>query len=400
MQYWRLGLLLFLMFPAVFAVEPVDLTMAVPVVAIIVMIFLAISSMFATAISDPRLEAWTKSEIREFVAGILLVALVLTFFIGTTGISVAVTGQESYVTASQNIVESWINGYASTYEYIISGASRIRAAATYAPYMNIPLWYVSISYSTNPLSGVGIVLSTFNLAAQGVTNAMFLAEGLRLLIAFLKVTVPVILLPLSFCLRLIPFTRKTGNTMIAISLAGIVFLPFGVILADDLNSLIEPAKYPNPQMELSTLDADPFGMVAFEWACETEPIRLLLSLTDWLFALIVCIPLLLTPWTIALYPQCFYLVKEVIYPLILWIFQFGSMALLLAWELSYGGPATDVYVDDVWGVVQPFFRDLNNLVLIGYIDFILIGIVTIAGARSLSAALGGEWYMAGIQRLI
>ncbi len=400
MQYWRFGLLLLLMFPAVFAIEPLDLTLAVPVVAVIVTILLALSSMLATAISDPRLEAWTKTEIREFVAGILLVGLITAFFIGTTGISVAVTGQESYITASQNIVQGWIDSYANAYTYIISGASRIRAAATYAPYINIPLWYVSLSYSTNPLSGVGILLSTFNLAAQGLTNAMFIAEGLRLLIAFLKVTVPTILLPLAFSLRLIPFTRKTGNTLIALALAGIIFLPFSVILANDMNGLIDPNEYPNPTMDLSNLDADPWGMVAFEWACETAPIRLLLSLTDVLFALIVCIPLLLGVYTAPLYPVCYNLVKEVIYPIINVVFQLAGIVLLLAWEVSYGGPATDVYVDDIWAEIQPFFKDVNNLVLIGYIDFILIGIVTIAGARSLSAALGGEWYMAGIQRLI
>jgi hypothetical protein len=43
---------------------------------------------------------------------------------------------------------------------------------------------------------------------------------------------------------------------------------------------------------------------------------------------------------------------------------------------------------------------VSNLVLVGYLDFILIGLVTVSGAKSISAALGGEWYMAGIQRLI
>jgi hypothetical protein len=35
-----------------------------------------------------------------------------------------------------------------------------------------------------------------------------------------------------------------------------------------------------------------------------------------------------------------------------------------------------------------------------YLDVVFIGLITISGARSHSAALGGEWYMAGIQRLI
>jgi hypothetical protein len=50
--------------------------------------------------------------------------------------------------------------------------------------------------------------------------------------------------------------------------------------------------------------------------------------------------------------------------------------------------------------LQPFLRDVSNLVMVIYLDIVFIIMVTIAGARSLSTVLGGEWYMAGIQRLI
>jgi hypothetical protein len=384
------------MFPAVFAIEPIDLTFAVPGVALVVAVLLAASSMMATAMSNPRLEAWAKTEVREFIAALLLIGIIVGGLLGTNGVSVALTGETDYVGVSQTIMDEWLGNFDSAFEYVFLAASRIRTAATYSPYMNIPLWYVSISYSTNPIGGVGILLGTLNMAAGALTNAIFIGEGMRLLIGFVRATFPTVILPLAFCIRLIPFTRKAGNTLISIALAGLIFLPFGVILADTLNGLIT---YPNPTLDPENLDANPWAMVAFEGFCEVLPVRLLLQLTDVLFALVVCLPLLLTPWTAGFYPACYNLVKEVIYPIINVIFQVGGTALLIIWESVFAA-TSDNYVDQIWSELYPFFTGVNNLVLVSYMDYILIAIVTLTGARSISAALGGEWYMAGVQRLI
>lgn len=394
---FRLALLLFILFNISFAVEPIDLTFAVPVVAIIVVIFLAFLSMLATSISDPRLEAFAKTELRELLAGIILVALITGFFISSNGISIALTGETDYIQVSKNIVDSWITEYDHAFIIIIKAATKLRTAATFSPYMNIPLWWVSISYSTNPLGGVGILLGTLNVASSALTNAIFLAEAMRMMIVFMQVSAPTILLPLSFILRIIPFTRKIGNTMISITIAGMVFFPFAIILANALN---ESINFPSPSMNLNALDANPGVMVAFEPLCESQAMRSLLSLTDVVFAVLVCLPLLFTPWTAGFYPVCYNLVKEVVYPHINVVFQLAGTAMMLAWDLAYSAGAGKQYGIDAFNELEPFFADVNNLVLVGYLDFIIIALITVAGARSLSSALGGEWYMAGVQRLI
>ncbi len=396
-MHFRLALLLFILANISFAVEPVNLTYAVPVVIILVTIFIAAMSMLATAIADPRLEAWAKTELRELFAGVILIALVTAFFLSSSGISVALTGETDYIQVAKDTMDNWISEYDHAFITIMRAAAKIRIAATYSPYMNIPLWYVSISYSTNPLGGVGILLGTLNVASSALTNAMFIAEGMRMMIVFMQVAAPTVLLPLSFILRLIPFSRRIGNTMIAVTLAGMIFFPFGVILADNLNGSID---MPNPTINLNSLDANPGVMIAFEPLCESEAIRVLLSLTDVVFALLVCLPLLFTPWTAGFYPACYNIVKEIVYPLINVIFQLAGTALMLAWDIAYSAGLGRDYAVGAFQALETFLTAVNNLVLIGYIDFILIAIITIAGARSLSTALGGEWYMAGVQRLI
>jgi hypothetical protein len=221
---------------------------------------------------------------------------------------------------------------------------------------------------------------------------------MRMMIVFVLVTGPPILLPLSLCLRIIPFSRKLGNTMIAVSIAGLVLLPAGVLIADALNGTVA---VPSPTMDLSIIDPKPWAMSVFQPICSAVVLRAILGLTDVLFAVVVCLPLLLIPIVgAAAYAACYPIVQNVVYPILMVIFQLINTILVITWEISFASGGDEKYATAIFNQVQPFLRDVNNLVLLGYMDFIIIGIITVVGARSLSSALGGEWYMAGVQRLI
>ncbi len=394
----RLGFIMLLLLPAAFAaIAPLNLTFAVPLVALIVVIFIAAMNMLAHTISDPKLEAWAKTEVREFLAALILISILTGGVFALSGVSQALTGNPSYVTAATGVLDGWINKYDSSFKLLISAATSIRAAATYSPYLNVPIFYVSISYSTNPLAGIAIVLGTLSVASQALTNAIFLTEGIRLLIVFLQSVTPPILLPLAFILRLIPFSRRLGNTMIALALAGYVLLPFSVILADALNGTMDPI---NPTLDVDKLNANPAAMTIAEPLCESVFIRTILSLTDPLFAIVVCLPLYLIPIAgPGLFAACQPLVQYLIYPIINMVFQILMTLLMVGWEISVAAGGCG-YACTVFDTLRPFLSDVNNLVILTYLDMILISTVTVVGARSISGVLGGEWYMAGIQRLI
>lgn len=409
MQRGIIALMLLLIFPAVFAAQPVNLMIAVPGVAVVVTVFLAIMMMMASVLSDPRLEAWVKTEIREFVAALILVGIVVALFAATSntndiaaalgGKPAALSSSNNYVQSSLSVLDKWIGWYNSAFEYAIRAAAKIRVGATYAPYISVPLWYVGLNYATSPLAGTAILLLPLNMAAGGLTNAVFLAEGIRMLIVFVMVTGPPILLPLSLCLRLIPFSRKLGNTMIAVCVAGLAFLPASVLIADALNGTLG-SDMPAPKMNLNALDNNPWSMTAFQWACSALPLRAILGMTEWPFALIVCLPLLLFIITAPAYPGCVSLVANIVYPLMMVVFQAVNAALLVAWEVNFESGGAQKYAAAVFNAVFNFLKDVNNLVFLSYLDFIVIAIITVVAARSLSTALGGEWYLAGIQRLI
>ncbi|MCI0503211.1 hypothetical protein L0Y65_00700 [Candidatus Micrarchaeota archaeon] len=391
MDFRRIAFLLVLAMPSVFAAGT-DLAFMVPAIAIIVLISLSLSSMLAASIQNPQLEAWAKTELQELLVGAVLIGIIIAFFLGSDAISILMTGEPDYVNKAGLIAEGWVSALMAPYGDIIEAATRIKVAASYTSGFSLPIWIISFNYQTGPLAGASIFFQPLMLAAQGISNAIFLSQAVSLLVSFFKIVVPKVLLPLSLSVRLIPFTRRLGNTLIALSLGAIVFFPMSVIIADFFNGQIAP---PAPAIaDLGKLDADPYPIYVFGPICEFAPLRILFSLTDPLFSLIVCLPTLVFP---AVFPVCFELVWNVIYPIISMIFQIVNTILLIAWEASvtpsdYGG--------DVYDQVMPFLADVNNLVMVIYLDFVFIVLFTIAGTRSIAAALGGEGYMAGIQRML
>jgi hypothetical protein len=381
----------------------VDFTPILPVTAVVVVIFLALMRMMSTAIQSPQISAWVKTEMRELIAGVILVVIIYTFFIGSKGITSAVTGTGDYLNTSVNIIDNILTnssiGYDRAMHDVIRAATRIRAAATYSPYLSVPLWYVGLTYSTAPMSGIGILFSPLASATQGIANIIFLYEGLALMLRFSATAVPAVLLPIALSLRLIPFTRKIGNTLISVSLAAVVLLPFSVFIVDAIHKTID---YPNAFLtssEMDRLDPGAWAMTIAEPFCENMVIRTILSLNDLLFSILVCLPLYLIPVVgPGLYAACQPLVQNVIHPLMMLILQVVYDAALLSWiALAREGIG---YANEAFDIVYPFLMQVNNLVLLGYLDAMIIGIITISGARSISVALGGEWYLGGIQRLI
>jgi len=385
----------------------VDFVPIVPMVAIVVSIFLATLTMFSSASANPQLDAWAKTELKELITGVVLVSIISGLFITSVGVSEAITGEEDYIGASIGIVDDMLSnpehGYDRAYSDIIRASAKIRIGASYSPHVTIPIWFFSIMYSTAPLSGINPVFMSLGMATQGLTNVIFLYEGIRLLLVFAQATIPTVILPLAFAIRLIPFTRKVGNTLIAVALAGIMLLPFSVILVGEVNKLID---YPEAKLsggQLDDLDAKPWAMEFGAVFCALKPIRFIMSLTDYGFAAVVCLPLLIFP---PAYPACYTVVSQVVYPILINVIKIVQTAILVAWlvwadfasSASWGAGAS--WVNDVFSVIRPFLENVNNLVLTGYIDIILIAIITISGARSISTALGGEWQLPGLERLI
>lgn len=400
MVEWRISLLILLLLPTVFSssITPLDknfMMLLVPLTVMSMVALLGITKMLANTISDPKLDAWVKTEIRELVAALVIIVALTGVILASGGLGMILTNEIDANAAATNIIDTqWIDKFDDSFKTAIVAAGKIKSTATYSPSMSIPLWYVSLSYTTNPLAGAMLLLTPLTMAVQALTNAIFLSEGIRLLLSYSSVITPQILLPGAFIVRLIPFTRKLGNTLIALAIALHVLLPFSIILVDKLNGTIDR---PNPSMDTSVLEGGTEAMTNVAFLCKAKVARVLLGLGDYPFALIVCSPLLFIPGGQAAYPGCVLLVQNVVYPIIQMVMQIVFTVSNGIWEAVMA--ETD-YELDAFDQVMPFLREVNSLVLLTYLNLILIATITISGARSISSALGGEIYMFGVQRLV
>ena len=390
--------LLFLFPGSLFAVDPLDLRLAVPVVAILSIIFISLSTMLAHTLSDSRLEAWVKNELREVLAGVLLVAIITGALAGSNSIvSTLAGGTGEPISQARIILDGLENNYHAVFANLIRISTRLRMAVSFYPSMNIPILFVAINYATNPLSGIGAMLQPISIAAQGSSTMIFLLEAIRALLVFVQAVGPTVILPLSFIFRLLPFTRKLGNTLIAVSFGAMLFFPVSILLMGQFNSALG-RDFPAPHINLDAITSTPGVLTVGQGFCNALPLRLMLQLTEPLFGSVACSPLLLTPFTAPAFPLCSAIMSYIVYPLLVAAFEITFAVFLLVWLADINSAVS--YANSVFDAVYPFLKDVGNLVFVGYLDIILIFIIVFTGIRSLSVVLGGESYMAGIQRLI
>jgi len=145
MHIWK-AIFITLLLTGFFFAATNDLGILIPITAITVMVILALIYMLSHMLMIPMLDAWAKTEIREVIAGMVLAVVVYAMLFSVNNIATALTGENDYLGGAEKIVDKILKGYDQTYYDIIRAGKRIRSAATYSPYINVPLWYVSISY--------------------------------------------------------------------------------------------------------------------------------------------------------------------------------------------------------------------------------------------------------------
>jgi hypothetical protein len=217
-----------------------------------------------------------------------------------------------------------------------------------------------------------------------------------LLAFFSKITV--LLLPFAFVFRFIPFTRQLGNTLIALILGANLLFPASIILVKDFHSMI---KVPKPAISSGVFAkmaaARLPGGEALDFICESTIKRMMFvtPLGELMLDIIVCVPLAILGTAFELCKQT---IENIVWPTLQIILMiYVNLVLILAQVAEMLGLED---VDTIFDAIYTFTKDTTDLVLLAYIDAIIIGIITIVGTRSIASALGGEYFLGSISRLV
>lgn len=372
------------------------------VVLTVTIVFLSIIKTFSGAFGMPQLDAWIKNEFREVIVTAVLFVAFLAFVASSDLIAKAFTDVDCTKSAAESAVGGMVDKVTAAYESLIKAAARLRFVSTYSSYASLG-FIIYAGFSSSQYGGIYPLLSSLAAAAGGMTNILFLYKAIAVLLGFFFIAVPHFLFPVAFSFRAFPLTRSLGNTLIAVAFGLAIFFPLSVILVGQLNDIIG---VPSPSLasrDLGVLAAGKegaFGRGLFSVFCTGiigEVLRTALAMGESVFAAIVCSPLLLIPIAgPALFAACFQIVANVIYPLLASFSSLGLSAMVMLLDML----TMNFDVEKAFDIVYAFLKDVNTLIVVSYVNVLLIGMITIGGIRSLSAALGGEIYLPGVEKLI
>ncbi len=372
----------------------------VPGAIIFSVILVAIANMIGDALSMPAVKSWAQIELRELIVGGVLIAVVFTsLFLTNQGVEI-LTGQTNVISAAEKVTGATLGNITAAYRTDILISSRLTAMSGYSYRVSIPIWFFGFSYTNADWTGYSALLSAPSLAAQGLANSLYIYTTLNTLLKFFNSVVPFYILPLGFAFRMIPFTRKIGNTIIALAIGAYVMYPFSIILVGELHKSIT---YPNPVIssgDLATISLIlPSGADWLKFMCQSTAFRTFMGLSEigwWLvIGIPACIPAL--AGFIGCFMGLYQPITAVIYPLIAIVGQIAFSAFLAGGSLD---AASNIDPEAVYRVVSANLKPINNLIVITYVDALVVAITTYVSTKGISAAIGGEADMMGLQRMV
>ena len=191
--------------------------------------------LFSKLISSTQLEAFAREEFSQFVFTALILASFVFFSIFLSSVSsAAVCGGSSCShidlavyslgVVQEALVSTYIRLYG--YEFTIGLLSTVGFNIP-LPVMPITMVWVSVS----PFSGLEPVSNALVTIIESIGYLFGLAYGREMLVYFFRDITPTVLLPLGFAMRAMPFSRRTGSSIIAIAFAGYFAYPLSILLS-------------------------------------------------------------------------------------------------------------------------------------------------------------------------
>ncbi len=214
--------------------------------------------MLSRIVNSPPLEAFMREEFAHFILTVAIFALWLVFYSIFLGIASATVcgGASCDIMAvalySLSIIKAKLFGiYINIlgYEAIIGFLSTVGVSLP-IPMANMIASNTWIGFS--PLGGLGILSNVLITLVESVGFLIGLVIGRIFLLNFFSAIVPYVMLPMGLAMRALPFTRRTGSSLIALSFAAYFIFPLSVILS---HGLIFGSAY-TPDLDTSTYISD------------------------------------------------------------------------------------------------------------------------------------------------
>ncbi|MEW6528490.1 MAG: hypothetical protein AB1391_01230 [Candidatus Micrarchaeota archaeon] len=396
-----------------FAVEPYYTI--VPIGGLLAVFIIAIFYMASQFLQNPQLEAWTKNELKELmIAGITISIVYVAMSVSTGELLGTITGyadKSDLISGIETKFNEFENALLNDYNHLIKASNRFGMLSSYT-YSQSAGFIIMFGKTDAPLLGAGGMMQSLSILASSASNGILIYEAMKIFLKFFFDTSINYLLPIAFVFRMLPFTRKIGGTLIALALAGVFIFPFSMVLAATVHDSVgvTHSQMTSPDFEKITLKLDN----RITEMCTDSTLRLLVSLSEYGWWAMIC-PIYCSIFAAACgpgAPACFaacipptpggICFSSYVYPLYNYIQTAYSIASSIALVTSARNVVPNV---ESSGVI---FDILTNKLIVPVsvaaslplMEVVLVGALTVVGARSLSSALGGDIAISGLERLI
>lgn len=368
--------------------------------------------MAGSFIQSPQIIAWSKQQVRELLAGFIIVVLIWGAAMGTDTLvgAVFLNGAGGFASAGGQALDEHIEYMEDLYLQVCDAYQAVGMFQGFGYFASLGGFWFYFGAGGSPFFGVSGLLAPLSTAASNLTVQILTFRLIRLFTFYSDGVVPTFLLPIALAMRLVPFLQRAGNTLIAISLGAMFMLPLSLVFVNEFGNAVD-WQYDealDANFKFDKMGADN-GLVDFimnftEVMCQNSVIRNLLSLGEFvwaaIFAAVMAIPCL------AGYAACFVsyfmLFWLELWPNIVTIIQIIIGALVLAAfaidaATLAGGGGGVAGIDKIATLLIPAVNEATGF---SVVSLMIIALITFTGTKAISTALGGEYVLYGVSRFV
>ncbi len=390
--------------------DPIENPAFIGAIILLSVAFVALSYAVSSAIQNPQAVAWSKDQLRELVAGVVVVVLVYGAYTTANGLIYGITGHENAVELGSAALDPVINDLKEIYfklaEAYFSVAVQQGTSVGYTDVLipKLAFFQPSLFHATDlmPFYGLSPILQSLTLNSQNIMIQILSFKVVKLLLAYIEAVVPAFLLPMGFVFRIFPFTKRVGDTLIALCLGAFFMLPASLIVVGEFRGIVAYEYVPRAIAMDFTDNLDPWfstgaSVALLNGLCENVATRVMIGFGEFfwgiIFALIASAPTLFSTFF-----YWFNVFVTYIWPWVLFILQYINSWIVMG--LIYGTDASAIYDRTIDPIVKVLLPAATEMTIFSVISVITIATITYTGTKSISAALGGEYAFYGISRLM
>ncbi len=361
-----------------------------PVIVAISIFVIALGFMLAGILNNPQFSAKVKEEMRATITGILLLIVVVGIVTSINAFIETYTGYKDAGALSASVLEKFEEKVKFLFVEYSAVLTRIGQYAGLSYNVAFPIAVYQLNFGEAPFSGLGSVSSSIHGIGNVLSTFYFALISLKVLLPFTAWIAKDYLLPVAFAFRLMPGTRKIGATLIALALSAAIVLPAAVVVVGDfLDAAVSMPHYTLVEEKPMHLRIhDPMRMGGIQLIVCSPAFQAIVQPKDQVYDWIICIPLSLVGVP---YNAC-----EV------WVDIAYSYVFVAAAVLQFSAILNFIFMDTLAEVFNPlmdvFIQAVVELSTTLSIFFISITLIVVSAYRSISIALGGEFFMYGFSR--